>query len=249
MIAIGVVLLNQQFHKNLYRQQLEQEALNSRHQQELLFSGIQVQENERKRIAQDLHDELGAILTISRMQMVQLEKQSDTPHIQEGLTNLRELTENAISSLRRISHELMPLQLASAGLVPTLERLAIQVNQTGSTQLNLHTNGQAEKLNWLYQLIIYRSCLELINNCLKHAEAKHIVLQLQFTPDLFTCHYADDGKGLTLSDDHQGLGIKGLESRIGALGGKVSFENHQPKGLIVKVHLPIQQLDNSATQH
>lgn len=245
MIAVGVVLLNQQFHKNLYREQLEKEALNSRYQQELLFSGIQVQENERKRIAQDLHDELGAILTISRMQMVQLEKQSDKPHIQEGLINLRELTENAISSLRRISHELMPLQLESAGLIPTLERLAVQVNQTGATKLLLTTEGQAETLNWLYQLVIYRSCLELINNCLKHADARHISINLCFSDNLFTCHYTDDGKGLNLTDNnHLGLGIKGLESRIGALGGNVSFGNHQPQGLTVKVHLPIQTFDN-----
>ncbi len=68
LIALGVVFLTQQFRKNLYRQQLEQEELKKKHQVELLRSNIQAQEEERKRIAQDMHDELGAALSITRMQ-------------------------------------------------------------------------------------------------------------------------------------------------------------------------------------
>ena len=128
IIAVGVVFLNLNFHKNLYRQKLEQQELRNRHHQELLKSSIAVQETERKRIAQDLHDELGASLSIARMHLVQLEKQSQDHPTQEMLRQLKVITDSTLASIRRISHELMPPLLETFGLVRTLESVVDQAN-------------------------------------------------------------------------------------------------------------------------
>ena len=125
IIAIGVILINQQFRKKLHDEMLKQEQLKSQHQLNMLRSSIQVQEAERKRIAQDLHDELGATLSIARMQLVQLEDQNkQDKNLETALQRVRMATEASLASMRRISHQLMPPQLERFGLVTTMETVA-----------------------------------------------------------------------------------------------------------------------------
>ena len=137
IIGLGVVFLNQHFRKNLTAQKLKQEALKSKHLVELHRSSLFVQEEERQRIAQDLHDELGSIISIMRMNLVMLEQCSG---VDTG--DVRKLAETALASLRTISHRLMPPQLASFGLIPTLKAVIGPINQTGELSIGLsETDG------------------------------------------------------------------------------------------------------------
>lgn len=107
IVAVGVVMLYMHFQKNLFAQTLEKERLKNTHQADLLRSNMLTQEEERKRIAHDLHDELGAALSIMRMHIMMMEQNnSDVPAISSGLQNLRTLSETALSSMRGISHRL-----------------------------------------------------------------------------------------------------------------------------------------------
>lgn len=227
IIAVGVVLLTQQFHKNLYRQKLKAEELKNIHQAELLRSSIQVQEDERKRIAQDMHDELGAVLSITKMHLQQLEEKekNNTGELLPALQNIRSLTETSLASMRRVSHELMPQQLESFGLVKTLEAVAAQANKTGSIEINIVTAASLPELSWPVKLGLYRMLMELINNTLKHAGANNILVQLKATPNDITCTYTDDGTGFKNNDTGDGLGHKSIEGRAKALDGTVSFSN------------------------
>jgi signal transduction histidine kinase len=224
---VGVVLLTQQFHKNLYRQKLQAEELKNIHQSELPRSSIQVQEDERKRIAQDMHDELGAILSITKMHLQQLEEKekNNTGELLPALQNIRSLTETSLASMRRVSHELMPQQLESFGLVKTLEAVAAQANKTGSIEVNIVTAANLPELSWPVKLGLYRMVMELINNTLKHAGANNILVQLKATANDITCTYTDDGTGLKHHDSGDGLGHKSIEGRAKALDGTVCFNN------------------------
>lgn len=227
IIAVGVVLLTQQFHKNLYRQKLKAEELKNIYQAELLRSSIQVQEDERKRIAQDMHDELGAVLSITKMHLLQLEEKekNNMGELLPALQNIRSLTEASLISMRRVSHELMPQQLETFGLVKTLESVAAQANKTGNIEVNIITSPNLPELSWPVKLGLYRMIMELINNTLKHAGAKNILVQLKATQNNITCTYTDDGTGYKKSDSPDGLGHKSIEGRVNALAGSVSFNN------------------------
>lgn len=241
IIAVGVVLLNQQFQKNLYKQQLQQEELKNIHQQELLNSSIQVQENERKRIAQDLHDELGAVLSISRMHLLQLEKQNSeaNPFLLKELQNIRSLTENALASMRRISHELMPLQLEAFGLVKTLEAIAAQACKAGTIQIEVKAENKLPELDWPLKLSLYRISMELINNTIKHAEASKIEIEIGASEKYIHYHYTDDGKGLQTDNNHDGLGQKGIEGRIKSMKGTYTImEKEYHQGFAIRIALP-----------
>lgn len=241
VIAIGVVLLNQQFQKNLYRQQLLQEELKSQHQQELLRSSIEIQETERKRIARDIHDELGALLSITRMHLVQMEQQEGGAGENQSITlqHVRHLTENAIASMRRISHELMPLQLEKFGLVQTLEALTNHTETTGKIHIQIKTDEDLPELNWPVKLGLYRIILEMVNNTLKHAEATAIQIDFSAKDEQVICLYTDNGKGISANHSGGGLGLKSIEGRTSALGGSVEIGNKSHKGFYGLIKIPL----------
>ncbi|MBL0911574.1 MAG: hypothetical protein IBJ09_04315 [Bacteroidia bacterium] len=241
IIAAGVVLLNQQFRKNLFRQKLAQEQLKSRYQRELLQSAIAAQEEERRRIARDLHDELGAILSITRMHLVQLEKTYATDPANTGaaLNNIRQLTEASLANMRRISRQLMPLHLEGQDLAEALETLAVQVNATGSVQLNLREITPLPALGWPLKLAMYRILMELLNNTLTHAQAGEIEIQLDAAAGFLHCLYTDNGTGLPPGTVSGGLGHKNLEGRVSVLNGSLEMGNRPEGGFFARICIPL----------
>ena len=242
LIAVGVVLLTQQFRKNLYREQAEQEALKNKHQSELMRSGMLVQEAERKRIAQDMHDELGATLSISRMHLLQAERKfgiHDEQLLQE-LQNIRSLTENSLESMRRISHRLMPPQLEQFGFLKTIEAVCQQLNETGNLQAEFVADDTISEqiTDELTQLTLYRICMELINNTIKHAQGTVLTLCLKIAEEKLLLQYSDNGVGIQQTDQQQGSGMNNLLERVRFLNGTCTIGNSGKGGFSMEIHVP-----------
>lgn len=235
LIATGVVLINQQFRKNLLSQKLAQERLRSENQQELLRTTIRVQEDERRRIAQDLHDELGATLSITRMHLLQLRE--NVVH-QEAIENIRSLLDSGIEKMRRICYEIMPPQLVTFGLTEALEEAADQISQSGHITIELNISDLFREPDWNTKLGLYRVIMELINNTLKHSGAKTIQLQIDQKDNFICISYTDDGTGLKESRIGIGLGMMGIEGRIQALNGSFNFGNRDQGGFYMNIRVP-----------
>lgn len=237
IIAMGVVLLMQQFRKNLYRQKLAQEELITLHQQELLRSSIQVQEEERKRIATDIHDELGATLSIARMHLMTLETQvgKNTEDSIQNILNIRSLIETSIASVRRISHELMPQNLQMFGLPDTLQSIVKMVNSSNNIHIQIDCDEKVNQLSWDVKLGLYRICLELINNTIKHARARKIALNIHCKDDSLEFLYTDNGIGLPEKTENPGLGHKSIEARAMSIGGTLKVGNNVTGGFYAQM--------------
>ena len=242
IIAVGVVLLYQHFQKNLFLQKLKQETMKNIYQNDLLRTNIQAQEAERKRIAQDLHDELGATLSIIRMNIMILEqKQNDDPeNLAAGLRNVRLLSETALASVRHISHRLMPPQLEAFGLVNTLESVVEQINGTGKLQVELSAPEQWHDVTWDVNIGLYRIIMELINNTIKHADASLAKIDISHTGESIVCKYEDNGKGLE-KNNTKGLGHAGIHARINTLKGKFDFGNRAGGGFHATIEIPVKE--------
>lgn len=237
IIAIGVVLLNYQFRKNLFKKQLEQEELKQAHQQKLLETSILIQEKERKRIAQDLHDELGATLSMSRMQLSNFEKGEIFD--QEKLLGIRNLIESALESTRRISRELMPIQLEQLGLKRALLSLVHFAQE--STEIAIKTTIHIEQVELTpsSQLGVYRIFSELLNNTIKHAGASEVELHLSIKKENITAEYQDNGSGINFDRFQSGLGVQSIENRVDYLNGSWEYGNRQTGGFYAKFLLPL----------
>lgn len=240
IIAFGVVLLNLNFHKNLIRQKVKQEETKTRYQQELLKSSIHIQEEERKRIARDLHDEMGAVLSLARMYLAQLQDETKGVAQGEAVQKIQNLVENSISSIRRISHELMPPELETFGLARVLESLASQASQNTSVTIHFHEPDHMPRMPWHMEVGLYRVVMELISNTLKHAGATEINIALAFEANALRLSYSDDGKGLNFGgmETPSGLGLKNMEARVTTLGGTFSLKNGEVCGVQASVFLP-----------
>ena len=211
--------------------------LKYKEQRNLLKTSIQTQEEERKRIAQNLHDELGAVLSIARMHLVQIQNQNEKDStMQSGLQQVRMLTEAALASMRRISHELMPPQLEKFGLIKTLEAITNQMRDAKKITVDFHASDELPRWSLPVELGLYRICMEMINNTLKHAEATHISIDLKQYSDHILFSYADNGKGLP-EIVNAGHGFKNIEARINIIGGTFTMGNSNLKGFSAKLKI------------
>jgi signal transduction histidine kinase len=239
-IAIGVILLNQHFRKNLYRQMLQQEELKTKHQNDLLRANIEAQEEERKRMARDMHDELGTVLSIARMQLVQMEQQqTSNGALGTSLQRVRLTTEAALTSLRRLSHQLMPPQLEEFGLIKTLESTCSQIIATNHINVQFTADKDLPRWHSSIELGLYRICMELINNTIKHAAAKNIQITIgQEGQQIIIFSYRDDGRGLMERKQVEGLGFRNMETRASSIGATLETGNGENGGFRAIVRIP-----------
>lgn len=224
IISCGVILLNYQFRKNVHRQVLEREDLKSRHKSELLRWSIQVQEDERRRISSDMHDELGALLSISIMLCKQMSatKVYDETH----LKNLEELISSSLTSTRRICYELLPPHLERYGLLSAIQSLQDKINTTETICFSCVCAPNFPRLPRETEVGVYRILSELTSNTLKHSLAKTIKVDLTLESGFLQCVYSDDGQGLPQGLLTRGLGLKSIETRTASLGGSFTLIPH-----------------------
>ncbi|MDR0801708.1 histidine kinase [Fluviicola sp.] len=246
LIATGVVLMTRQFRKNLYSEQLKQEALKNQYQMELLRSGILVQEQERKRIAQDMHDDLGVVLSIARMHLLQAERKYGELNEQlfTDLQNVRQLMESSIENMRRISHELMPPQLELFGVIQTMDAVCEQLNNTGKIKSAFFAEDGINVFlkDELIDLTLYRVCMELINNTIKHAEATELKLTITGSEKEVKVHYSDNGRGFSSEYIGKGIGLKNIRNRLLSLEGDILLDLKKP-GFHATVYLPLRSIN------
>lgn len=244
IIAVGVVLLSLYFQKSLYAQKLREEELKNRYRTDLLRHTITVQEREQKRIAQDLHDELGAALSMMRMHLMLIEQKCDAlpEDMLISVHHARQLSEAAMASTRSISHQLMPPQLEAFGLLKTLEAIARQINSGGNIVINLVNDLPADELPFPVNLGLYRIAMELMNNTIKHAQANQVDILLAVEGKQVIFKYSDDGIGLQ-PNQAQGLGHKSIEARVSALEGTVEMGNNsQQPGFYALIQIPLEAI-------
>lgn len=213
-------------------QQLEQE-----NKLTALQSMIEGQEQERIRVAQDLHDSLGSLLTSVKAHVSSLEDMGAKPLF----TKTNNLIDEACVEVHRISHNLMPRSLALSGLQGALEDLVRSVEKQG-VDCHLDVIDLDEKSFTQTQMVmVFRIAQELINNLLKHADASQLLLQFIQKNKELTIIYEDDGKGFIVEKARQqkSLGISNIESRVRFLHGEIEWDTVPGEGTGVSLVVPL----------
>lgn len=216
------------------RQNKEQELTEVRRAAELsnLRALIEGQETERSRVAKDLHDGLGGLLTTVKAHVARI------PDTKEA----EELIDRACTSVRRIAHNMVPQTLAQSGLAASLGDLRDQLRVQGY-EVDLEVVGQPEeKLGLSEQSILLRIAQELTHNVVKHAEAKSILLQLFADEERMLLTVEDDGKGFNLDHARRsggGLGLGSVEQRVDYLEGEIMYDSKPGVGTTVQVSLVV----------
>ncbi|SEG17838.1 tetratricopeptide repeat-containing sensor histidine kinase [Parabacteroides chinchillae] len=183
---------------------------------------------ERGRLSRELHDGLGGLLTMAKLDLDKFRQEKETE--KERLEHVISLMDRSITEMRRLAHNLMPESLARFGLYPVLEEFC-----AGSSSVDFYFYGKERRLDRDIEINIYRIACELINNALKHAEASQINVQLIQADDSLSLTVQDDGRGMGGSTEGQGLST--VRSRIELLGATLNIVSGKERGTEITVEL------------
>jgi signal transduction histidine kinase len=237
-LIIGFVFYYQrrQFKIEL-KQNEEKQQIELDFQKKMLENSVEVQENERRRLAKDLHDEVGAMLSVLKMGNNQLlKKTSDNETLKALAKNNHELIDESINKVRSISKDLLPQTLENFGLLPALEEFFGKLSRSSDIEFgfNVEAINKKERFNPKVELSLYRVIQELVSNAIKHSEAKKIHLTITSSGEKVTLIFEDNGLGFNrdqvLSDSKSGLGMRNIESRLSLIDAKLHIESEPNEG-------------------
>jgi len=207
---------------------------------------IEAQENERKRISRELHDEIGQGLTAIKFNLDRMEKDLPQPSsvVLERLGEAKSLSSQMLTSMRQLSMDLRPTMLDDVGLIPTLRWYI----QNFSNRLNIHSSFQAigfqEKLPSQIETALYRIIQEALNNIAKHSGAHRVEVHLERRDSLLSASITDDGGGFDLGkalrpeSTERGFGIIGMQERVSLLGGTMDIQTGPETGTFIYIEVP-----------
>ncbi len=214
-------------------------------ERKLLTVVIQTEEKERERFSKDMHDGLGPLLSTIKLYVNEL---GSHELIGEERTNflkyINELIDEAVTSTRTISNNLMPRVIHEYGLVKAIDSFCRKVNHAGKLTISFDSHGIPADLNSNIQLILFRVISELINNTLKHAEASQIKISLNMlNPPLVKLFFQDNGMGFdiqsVLNSKESGIGLKNILSRISSISGRTDMQSKLGEGFSIEIEIEI----------
>ena len=193
---------------------------------------LEVQESERKRIASDLHDRLGSMLSTVKLYFGSVEEQIEKMKEQnkEHYNKANLLLDEACEEVRKISHDLISGELLKFGLLPALTQLCKTIEGANKLKINLLFFGMDNRLDNSVEIPVYRIIQELINNILKHSKATDVTIQLNKTENNLNVVVEDNGIGFDIASVKNGMGLKNIETRVNKFNGKLYVDSGKDKG-------------------
>lgn len=224
LLCCGMLLFFRAYSRRLLAEQNEKNRMELTYKDELLYSNIQATEKERARIARDLHDEVGASLSLLRMQVTN--------------PDAKPIIDSTIDNVRRISYDLLPPTLGAFGIVVAIQAFIEKAEQNIAIQFQ----GIDEYLRFdaITELSVYRAVQEMIQNTLKHSSADKIDFVMEHKNDILYIIYHDNGKGYDYNSQQKenGLGLKNIAFRIKQCGGTLQYKRRIDNSIEVHISIP-----------
>lgn len=206
------------------------------------------QDEERKRIAQELHDRIGSILSTVKLHFSNVEESIKALQAQQNQSydEAVGLLDEAVDEVRRISHDLYEGSLAKFGFSTALRQLIAAIEKANTIKIDFIENDINESSYATIEQDLYRITQELLSNTLKYANAKQITIQLSQQGDKLTFMYEDDGKGFSKSlvENAAGIGYKNINDRVAKINGTWFLDTQPNHGMTLTIEIPIKHENN-----
>jgi two-component system, NarL family, sensor kinase len=244
VLTIGLILFIIFHQRKVIRYQLRLQQMEQEQQKILLNASIRLQEEERQRLAADLHDDAGPLLATARLYLNENLVNQDKATQLQSIFQARQILDDTIQLIRNISHSLMPPTLKNFGLESATNDLFQKISGSGTINASSRFHDYKERLKPEVELIVFRVIQELINNILKHSNSSFIHLTQNVHNDLFILRVHHDGRGIVQADFEKlnksniGLGLKNISSRLKVAQGKIFFEK-DPSQTYYKITMEI----------
>jgi signal transduction histidine kinase len=238
MIFGGVILIRELF---LSLKKAEIDRLRS--ERKLLHAIITTEEEERKRFAKDLHDDLGPLLSTVKMSVTAMSTRATDPVDKEIINNTSHVVNEAIAAIKDISNTLSPHVLTNFGLVSATSSFIKKINKARDVNFTFNGNVGDKRLDSDIEAVIYRSICELINNSLKHSGASNISIDLNIHGNFIILQYNDDGRGFDTaildSEECSGMGLSNIQTRVRSVNGIFVLDSKMGEGMhsLIKINI------------
>jgi signal transduction histidine kinase len=250
LITYGLVRATQTMEKErrtelFTAQQSRLEALEKQEdiRRELLRHTVQAQEDERARIARELHDETSQVLSAFTLELATLRELSrHKSQIKTTVDKLQELSRKMSRGLYTMVHDLRPAQLDDLGLVPAIQYLLDSEYTPKGLQVTFEVSGNKDRLDSLIETVLYRVTQEALTNVTRHAETDEASVRLDYAGDTVTLGVMDSGKGFDPNEPlhpPRGWGLEGMRERVEAVGGQLILYSAPGQGTTVEVVIPV----------
>ena len=240
LVAVGVVVLVLIYRRKQAEYIQEQARMKSAFEREILEAQLQMQEQTMKHISQEIHDNIGGILSLAKLNLNTVPG-GQLNGVTEKITNAKELVTKAISDLRTLSKTLHSEAILSVGLIKAIEMELKLLEKTKAFQTSLSISGTPVEIDHKKELILFRTVQEALNNAIKHSEATLIEIKLVYAEEGMYLTIVDNGKGFNKeeveADPNKGSGLRNMQNRTKMIGGELSING--TSGTEIQISLPI----------
>ncbi len=236
MSGAGIFL----FYRHQQRQKAASDAEKIRQQEARMNAVFQAQEEERRRIAKELHDGVGQTLSALKLNYQSLSFKATSRDLAQDLKRLHTMLDSASAEVRTISHQMMPVELEQFGLVPAIENMLKMNFENALLQYHFEHSGFEERIGDQTELALFRVLQELVSNIIKHSQATFLNVQLLKLKAHVVLNVSDNGVGFDVgATEKKGIGLLNIASRIDAIKGNLNYESTPGSGTSVTIRTPI----------
>ncbi len=247
MVAIGIILLVLIYQKKQIIYKKEKEQLRIDFENQILESKLEIQEQTLKNISQEIHDNIGQVLSLAKLTLGTLYPNGEK-EMREKVENARELVGKAIIDLRNLSKSLNPDYITELGLERSVEYELELLEKASVFKIEKTVTGNPYPLDHKQQLILFRIFQEILQNIIKHSGAETIGVHFNYDPGFFEFTIRDDGQGFdqpaiaasSKISGQGGIGLKNMEHRAKLISASFSIESSPGSGTSVRIRLPLQ---------
>ncbi|MCW3072596.1 MAG: tetratricopeptide repeat protein [Bacteroidetes bacterium] len=245
ILLISVIILAVIIFLLYNRHKLKQKNLlqAERSEQQLLRTKaiVEAEENERTRIARELHDGIGQQLSAVKLNLSSLQSTLDNSNTQQSvlMKNAIEIIDDSVKEVRSVSHSMMPNALLKSGLATAVREFLNKISNTGKLKIELEISGLNERLESMMENILFRVVQETVNNIIRHSGASVVNIQIIRYEDELSMMIEDNGVGFDPVLASSGIGLKNIRSRIEFLNGTVNVDSSPGKGTTIIIEVPL----------
>lgn len=238
LMAVALLLFFFFSRRKIVEKELEKKEMELEYQKEIIHATILTQEKERKRIAQDLHDEISSKLNVILLNSNFLNDGELTQDEYKNVNNrIIKVTKTTIGTARKIAHDLLPPILGKFGLQSAIDELVDEYNLSKTVKIDSNIYYPEKRLSSTQELHVFRIIQELINNSIKHGQAENIDINFNEKDQELNLNYRDNGIGFSTEvfEEKKGLGMKNIESRVELLNGDLLIKSAVNEGIEVSI--------------
>jgi signal transduction histidine kinase len=242
LVLMISLLAYSQYKRYKLRKEAQLQAEIMRQQEMSTKAVIEAEEEERQRIARDLHDSIGQMMSAAKMNLSAFESEASfvTEEQRQSFDKIIQLVDDSCKEVRHVSHNMMPHALLKNSLASAIGDFIDKIDKK-ALQVHLYTEGLDEKLDANREIVFYRVIQECVNNVIKHAGATTLDISLIREKEGISATIEDNGKGFDITDKEkfEGIGLKNIITRVEYLKGTAEFDSAPGRGTAISLHVPL----------